>query len=301
MSFSHASSTPPTFAQRTARFRGGSTSPQFYAQRARAGRHAGRRQPSDQSAGVGARANVVRAPDARSRAHGCGRAFQPALSRALDAIEEATATARGGPLRRRLSVSVVPSFAARWLLPRLQRFRTAHPGIDLHVSLSTELVPLARSGFDLGVRWGYGRYPGLAVWHIMDDEMFPVVSPKLRRSRRKLDPAHDLARWGLLHDDRHEHWVEWLERANVHGVPVTDGLVFNDASLMLQAAVEGLGIALGRRSLVAEDLRARRLVRVSSIALKTPESYWLAAPRARADDPSVRAFRTWLLAEAARS
>jgi LysR family glycine cleavage system transcriptional activator len=230
-----------------------------------------------------------------------GRAFQPALSRALDAIEEATATARGGPLRRRLSVSVVPSFAARWLLPRLQRFRTAHPGIDLHVSLSTELVPLARSGFDLGVRWGYGRYPGLAVWHIMDDEMFPVVSPKLRRSRRKLDPAHDLARWGLLHDDRHEHWVEWLERANVHGVPVTDGLVFNDASLMLQAAVEGLGIALGRRSLVAEDLRARRLVRVSSIALKTPESYWLAAPRARADDPSVRAFRTWLLAEAARS
>jgi LysR family glycine cleavage system transcriptional activator len=230
-----------------------------------------------------------------------GRAYQPALSRALDAMEEATVMARGGPLRRRLSVSVIPSFAARWLLPRLHRFRTAHPSIDLHVSLSTELVPLARSGFDLGIRWGYGRYPGLAVWHIMDDELFPVMSPKLRRDRRKFDPAHDLARWGLLHDDRHEHWVEWLERANVHGVPVTDGFVFNDASLMLQAAVEGLGIALGRRSLVAEDLRARRLVRVSSVALKTPESYWLAAPRARAEDASVRAFRTWLLAEAARS
>jgi LysR family glycine cleavage system transcriptional activator len=229
-----------------------------------------------------------------------GRSYLPALTRALDGIEEATAEVRSGPQRRRLSISVIPSFAARWLLPRLHRFRVANPGIDLHVSLSTELVPLARSGFDLGIRWGHGRYPGLAVWHVMDDEIFPVVSPKLRRDKRKFDPAQDLPRWGLLHDDRHDHWIEWLERARVSGVAVTEGLVFNDASLMLQAAVEGLGIALGRRSLVAEDLRAKRLVRVSNLALKTSESYWLAAPRARAEEPSVRAFRTWLLTEAAR-
>lgn len=230
-----------------------------------------------------------------------GRDYLPALSRAFDGMDEATTAARSGPLRRRLRVSVIPSFAARWLLPRLHRFRSAHPKIDLEVSLSTELVPLARSGFDLGIRWGYGRYPGLAVWHVMDDEVFPVVSPKLLRDRHKLDPAHDLPRWGLLHDDRHDHWIEWLERANVSGVSVTEGLVFNDASLMLQAAVEGLGIALGRRSLVAEDLRAKRLVRVSSLALPTAESYWLAAPRARAEEPSVRAFRAWILGEAARS
>jgi LysR family glycine cleavage system transcriptional activator len=230
-----------------------------------------------------------------------GRDLAPKLSRALDAMEEAAALARSGPRRVRLHVSVIPSFAARWLLPRLHRFRTAQPNIDLHVSLSTELVSLARSGFDLGIRWGYGRYPGLAVWPIMDDEVFPVVSPKLLRAKHKFDPARDLPRWGLLHDDRHDHWVEWLERANVRDVQATDGLVFNDASLMLQAAVEGLGIALGRRSLVTEDLRAKRLVRVSNIALPTRESYWLAAPRARAEEPSLRAFRTWLLAEAARS
>lgn len=230
-----------------------------------------------------------------------GRDLAPALSRALDAIEEAAALARSGPRRQRLNVSAIPSFAARWLLPRLHRFRSAHPDVDLHVSLSTELVSLARSGFDLGIRWGYGRYPGLAVWHVMDDELFPVVSPKLLRGKHKFDAARDLPRWGLLHDDRHEHWVEWLERANVTGIQVSDGLMFNDASLMLQAAVEGLGIALARRSLVTEDLRAKRLVRASSIALPARESYWLAAPRARAEEPSVRAFRTWLLAEAARS
>jgi LysR family glycine cleavage system transcriptional activator len=229
-----------------------------------------------------------------------GRNYLPALSRALDAIEEASVSARSGAARQRLSVSVVPSFAARWLLPRLNRFRTAHPTIDLHVSLSTELVSLARGGFDLGIRWGYGRYPGLAVWHVMDDELFPVVSPKLRRDQKRFDPARDLQRWSLLHDDRHEHWMEWLEHAGISGVPVSEGLVFNDASLMLQAAVEGLGVALGRRSLVVEDLRAKRLVRLSALAVKTAESYWLAAPRARAEEPTLRAFRTWLLAEALR-
>jgi LysR family transcriptional regulator, glycine cleavage system transcriptional activator len=226
-----------------------------------------------------------------------GRALLPVASAAFESLADAATRIRSGEVRRGLSVSVLPSFAARWLVPRLRRFRRAHPGIELHVKPSTELVDLTRAEADIGIRWGRGRYPGLAVEHLLDDTLFPVCSPRLRRARR----PRDLLRHVLLYDDdAHDDWPRWFEAAGVAAPHEARAMIFSDASMMLQAAVDGLGVALARGVLVAAELRAGRLLRPFELAIPATFSYYLACVPARAEEPKIRAFRDWILAEIAR-
>ncbi|HSR72011.1 MAG TPA: transcriptional regulator GcvA [Kiloniellales bacterium] len=231
-----------------------------------------------------------------------GQAYLPALSEALDAIEQATRRLQasdGGPLK----VSAANSFAAKWLLPRLPRFRQRHPEIDIQVSASDTLVDLLRDDFDMGIRFGRGHYPGLLVDHLFDDVVFPVCSPRLRDGPHPLDAPEDLRYHTLLHDDvtgsDMPDWRKWLAAVGVKGLNAERGPFFSHSSLAIQAAIEGQGVALARGSLVALDLEAGRLIRPFGPPLPSNFACYLVLAPQTAERPKVKAFRAWLLEETA--
>jgi LysR family glycine cleavage system transcriptional activator len=221
-----------------------------------------------------------------------GRSYLPSLRAAFDQIDQATRALSRGP--RRLRVSVLPSFAARWLVPRLGAFRAKHRRIDLALHSSGAIADLARDPVDVAIRFGRGDYPGLHVERLLGDEIVVVASPRLA-------DAENLRRQTLLHDESPDAWRSWLAAAGLRGVDAERGIVFDDASLLLQAAVDGAGVALARRTLAEAELRAGRLVRLFADGEPTAFAYWVACLRERAEEPAIRAFRRWLLAEAARS
>jgi len=197
-----------------------------------------------------------------------------------------------------LNVSTSPNFAAKWLVHRLGRFSEAHAEIDLRISASVHHVDFAREEVDLAVRHGDGRWPGLDVSRLCAEELFPVCSPALLRGSRPLRAPDDLRRYPLLHANDATHWTRWLERAGVSGVNVEKGVVFNQASMAIDAAIQGQGVAMARTALAAWDLLSGRLVRPFPLALEAPFALWIVCPRATADLPKIATFRQWLLAEA---
>jgi LysR family glycine cleavage system transcriptional activator len=179
-------------------------------------------------------------------------------------------------------------------VPRLGGFLDAHPQIDLRLSATERPVDFIRESVDVGIRWGYGRWAGLHSEKLMEDECFPVCSPALLPKRRRL-ALSDLARLTLLHDDSPDDWRRWLRAAGATGIDPERGHVFTDASLTLQLAVAGRGIALGRRVLVERELVEGRLVRPFSQAIPSDPAYYLVFSPPTAELPRVRAFRAWLL------
>lgn len=198
-----------------------------------------------------------------------------------------------------LTVTTSPNFAAKWLVNRLGRFSESHPEIDLRVSASTQHVDFAREDIDVGIRHGDGNWPGLHVTRLCTEELFPVCSPKLLSSRGTPRLPREMQRLTLLHTHGHEDWSRWLDKVGVEGVDFRRGVVFNQASMTIDAAVDGQGIALARTALVATDLISGRLVRPFREALEAPFAFWIVCPRSSAELPKIAAFRKWLLDEAA--
>jgi LysR family glycine cleavage system transcriptional activator len=228
-----------------------------------------------------------------------GQAYLGGVREGFDRLAEATARLRKRGRGAPLTVSVLPSFATRWLMPRLKRFRALHPTIDVRLSATQALADFARDDIDLAIRFGRGTYPGLVVEWLFAEDMFPVCSPELLRGPLPLAEPADLRHHTLLHDGMREDWRLWLEAAGVEGVDAERGPSFNDASLVVQAAVDGMGVAIGRGSLVAGELAAGRLVRLFAATLREGEAYYLVYPEANRDRPQLAAFREWILAEAA--
>jgi len=227
-----------------------------------------------------------------------GLRYFTAVERALDALEDATACARRRDGRMTLTVSVVPSFASRWLVPRLGAFRAVAPDIDVRIAPSADLVDFARAGVDVAIRFGRGRYPGLRSDRLMDDEVFPVCSPDLVRRGPKLCAIADLAKHVLLHDETHGDWRAWLAAAGARGVDAQRGPIFLDSSMLVQAAVSGQGVALARRVLAEAELARGALVRPFALSLPTKFAYYVVSPKTESDRPHVRAFREWVLSAA---
>jgi LysR family transcriptional regulator, glycine cleavage system transcriptional activator len=226
-----------------------------------------------------------------------GQAYAQELSAIFARLAEATARLRAPDARRTLTISVLPSFAARWLVPRLGRFTARHPEIDVRVAPENAPADFARGDVDMGIRFGTGRYPGLRTDRLFGDEIFPVCSPRLLRRLRR--PA-DLRRHVLLHDERHDDWRGWLAAARVTGVDPARGPIFTDASMLVSAAVAGQGVAMARRVLAEDELAAGRLVRPFALALPSERAYYVVSPRATAAQPKIAAFREWLRDEAAQ-
>lgn len=226
------------------------------------------------------------------------RAALPLVSEGFARLEQAVARMGIGRHDGPLVVSAPPTFAARWLVARLDDLQARHPEIELRLLATRRLVDFAIEDVDVAVRFGAGPYPGLHAERLMPEAIVPVAAPKLAAAIR--EPA-DLARCTLLHDDAHEwdpsfpDWETWLAALGVHQPSPPKIRRFGDANLVIQAATAGLGVALAWHSLVADELRAGRLTRVLDRSLTTEHGYHLVMPANRLEIPKVAAFRSWLL------
>ncbi|KVE38959.1 transcriptional regulator GcvA [Burkholderia sp. BDU5] len=228
-----------------------------------------------------------------------GGRYAQQVRAALTLIADATRDIRASDRDKRLVVSTLPSFAARWITPRIGPFIERHPEIDLELRASDALVDFARDDVDIAIRFGYGVYPGLYVEPILDETFFPVCAPTLNGGVLPETPA-DLARYPLLRSDD-ELWRPWFDAAGLDTLTEPKrGVLYQDSSNLLQAAIDGQGIALVRRSLAVPDLAAGRIVRLFDIAGPSPWHYFFVCPPSLAQTPRVQAFRTWLLEEIAR-
>ena len=227
-----------------------------------------------------------------------GQSYLPAVRDAFDRIAEATGDLKALDRAGVLTVSVLPSFAAKWLVPRLGGFRHAHPDIDVHIAPSDHLTDFAREDVDLAIRYGKGEWPGLRAERMLTEKICPVCSPRLLEGPHRLRTPADLGRHTLLHDDMRIDWRMWLLAAGVEGIDASRGPSFTDSSMVIQAAVEGQGVALGRSALAAADLATGRLVKPFDISLPAAAAYYVVCPEATAERPKIVAFRDWVIAEA---
>jgi LysR family glycine cleavage system transcriptional activator len=233
-----------------------------------------------------------------------GRALLPGVSAGLDRIGAATSAVRAVEERGALDVNVNPGFAAKWLIPRLDRFRQKHPEVDVRISAAIELVDFERAQVDIAIRFGRGGWEGVETEYLLGEEVFPVCSPKLLDGEHPLKAPRDLRNFLLLHDGSPlaggvvPDWRMWLKAAGVEGVDPNYGMTLQPFTMVLEAAIEGQGVALGRSNLVAADLAAGRLVRPFALALPFNLAHWLVYRPGALARPKVKSFRDWIMAEA---
>jgi len=229
-----------------------------------------------------------------------GRQFLPpvrsAFQQLADAAQDLRQLCHGGPL----TVSVLPSLASKWLVPRLFDFRTKHPEIEVRISAPERLEQVGQGGIDIAVRYGRGRWPGVETELLLQDDLFPVCSPLLMNGDPPLREPRDLAQFNLLSDStwqaaQFDFWHQWLEPAGVTGLELKTGFSFNYSNLLIQAAVDGLGVALGNTMLAGDDLRAGRLVKPFDISVPLDTAYYVVYAREALKRPKIRAFRDWLM------
>lgn len=235
-----------------------------------------------------------------------GQALLPALSEGFDRLLEGIDEVRRADEQRPLTVSVAPSFGAKWLVPRLERLREAHPDLDVRIDANARVVDLEREDIDVALRYGPGDYPGLHVERLLSDEVVPVCAPQLVQGEHPLRAPADLAHHVLLHHEQpmgdlgYPDWRMWLLAAGVQGVDASRGPRFTLASMALQAAQDAQGVALIGRALVDRDVAAGRLVQpFQGLGLPLRFAYWIVSPARNAEHPRVKAFREWLHREAA--
>ena len=204
-----------------------------------------------------------------------------------------------------LTVAVSPAFAAKWLLPRIDRFQAVCPETDVRLDTNLKPVDFVAQRIDIGVRYGTGRWPGLTAEKLMDEEVYPVCSPQLLREHSRLQKTSDLAQETLIHDlsmDSHTgfpSWETWMQKAGSKDTLSLRGMQINNSAAVLQAAVEGHGVALARSVMAHDDLASGRLVRLfPEISVPSELAYYVIYRPECASLPKLTTFRDWLLVEA---
>jgi LysR family glycine cleavage system transcriptional activator len=233
-----------------------------------------------------------------------GRACLPDLQAGFDRLSTAVERMKAGRSRITITVTVPPAFADKWLLPRVEGFGARHPEYDLRIDTSGRLVDFTAERIDVGIRYGGGRWPGLEATFLLHDAFFPVCSPALLTGEHPIQNAGDLKHHALIHDmsmsfeSTFPTWRAWLQHAGADDIDCERGLQINDSAAVIQAAIAGNGVALGRTTLVARDLAEGRLVRPFGDAQAYDFAYYIVHRRENAAEPAIVAFRAWLLAEA---
>jgi LysR family glycine cleavage system transcriptional activator len=230
-----------------------------------------------------------------------GRAYAERLHGVFTEIGAATADLlrqenKGGAV----TISLLPTLAQRWLIPRLGSFQNAHPEIEIRFSATARLVDLRHEDVDLAIRFGEGSWRGCDSSFMMANDMFPVLSPKLQDARPLNAPA-DLAEHTWLWVDaepRPGDWPAWLAAAGIEGLEPKGRIAFETSNQALAAATAGLGVAIGHRPFVMDDLSSGRLVMPLEAALPSAQAYYVVTADENEIVPRVAAFRDWLLAEA---
>ena len=221
------------------------------------------------------------------------------IQQAFRLLTDAVARVRGTDRTKILSVSLLPSFAALWFVPRLGHFRARHPDIDVRISATPRLADINREEIDVVIRYGLGDYPGLHVEHLLADDLFPVCSPELFKGPVPLKHPADLAHHTLLHDELRQEWQLWMRVAGIEGLDTSRGPSFSLWGLAFQAAIAGQGVALGRSTLVGEYLKSGKLVKPFHISSQSRFGYYLVCLPERVHEPKIAALRTWLRDEIA--
>ncbi|MBM3643169.1 MAG: transcriptional regulator GcvA [Alphaproteobacteria bacterium] len=225
-----------------------------------------------------------------------GQAYLPPVRAAFDQLHEATEKLLNKDKGGALTVTTTASFATKWLVPRLGGFQRAHPEIDVRIATGTGLVDFAREDVDIGIRYGRGQWPALVAERLVAEDVMPVCAPSLLKGPNALRKPADLKRATLLHIGTFpDDWQVWLTAAGVKGVDATRGVTFDLALAAYQAAMDGLGVALGRQPLVAPDLKAGRLVMPFDFKMSTELAYYLVYPTDAIRRRKIKAFRDWLV------
>ena len=244
-------------------------------------------------------------------------AMLPKVREGLDALHAAVARVKDREDVRSLTVVAPPNFASRWLLPRLSKFTEAHPELELHVAARQAMVDTMADGSLVVpevdndapvamVRFGTGHYPGAHVEEIFNAVFVPVCSPRLMKGAHPLRKPGDLRHHTLIHDDTvveegaRPSWNDWLQSVGVTDIDATRGPHFSDAALALDAAIEGMGVALAMKPLLGTEIGAKRVVVPFDISAPTSYSYYLVTPEAGAENRALSSFSEWLLAESAQ-
>ena len=224
-----------------------------------------------------------------------GTRYLMSLGKALDEIASATADIRERKLSGQLRVGATSAFISRWIFPRLKRFTSSYPLIDLDLQALVGPVDFGAQRLDLAICMGPQERDGFRCWRIMSSPLFVVCNPGLRKV---LKQPSDLKGQVLLHFDNGEEWSRWLEAARVEGIDVSSGPRFNDCNLLLQAAVEGQGVALTFTALADRELSSAQLIKPFELQLLPDAWYYIVCPGGAASRPKIAAFRDWILSEA---
>lgn len=232
-------------------------------------------------------------------------AVLPDVQGGLERLANALERLRAGPISESIKVTLPPAFADKWLLPRLNRFQVRHPEVDLRLDTSGRLVDFKSERIDVGIRYGAGKWRGMQATYLLKDDFFPVCSPALLGGEHPLQSPDDLRHHALIHDVSMEvegsfpTWKSWLSNAGLANLEVQRGTRINDSAAVLQAAINGAGVALGRTSLVNEDLAAGRLVQPFGPSLTSDFSYYIIRRNGSPPSQAIDAFARWLHEEAA--
>lgn len=227
-----------------------------------------------------------------------GKTLSFAVSRAFDDIADAVDTFRSKPGESVITISTVPSIAARWLVPRLEKFQRQHPKIEMRISTTQNLVDFERDSVDLVIRYGHGDWPGLDKKLLFSQKLTPVCAPSILKDWKRPLTYNDLAEFRLIVSTGYHYWKAWSKAAGVEEIEPKAILEFADSNVAIQAALEAQGIALLPEILVSRELREKRLVQVFPETLTDEMGYFLAYPSGRQFKPHVLAVIEWLLQEA---
>lgn len=228
-----------------------------------------------------------------------GRAYLPSVQECLTILAAATDRVPGRRRRDQLVISVAPTFAARFLLPRLSSFQQVHPTIAVTIDTSHRRVEFPRDGIDLAIRIGAGNWPGLEAVELLREKLVPICSPQLRA---KLGEHIDFSQAPLIHVTTiSQDWPAWVEAAGLPPIDRKRGLNVDTLQIAFDAALRGLGIAIGRRPLIDAELDDGRLVTASDFTVDSATAYWLVGLPEAMQQPESLAFQKWLVDEIANA
>jgi DNA-binding transcriptional LysR family regulator len=225
-----------------------------------------------------------------------GQALAPDLREAFARMAEAIERMGARGTRGTLNVSTVVTFALNWLVPRLARFQAIHPEIEVRLSTSMKMIDFAREDFDLAIRFGKGNWPGLRSDKLFDDEITPLCGSQLKD---RLKRPEDLRSVTLLQESPNPvDWSTWLDAAGLSGINAKKGPQFDSTRIAVEAAMEGLGVAIGPPGLFKDELARGRLYQPFKLTVKNGAAFWVVCPASAAERAKIKAFRAWILAEA---
>lgn len=221
------------------------------------------------------------------------------LREAFDLLQAGLDQVAGEPASPMLRIKLPPTFAIRWLVPRLARLHAFHERRDVQITTSHRMVDFSREEIDIAIYSGAQPPDGLISKRLFGEELTPVCSPALLKASPPLRHPRDLKGWTLLCSlHRPNDWSSWLETAGAPEIDGDDGLKFENSALAYQAAIDNLGIAMAQIALVEDELRAGKLVRPFKHSVKTDDAYFIVYPRRSRDRAGVKFFEEWVFREA---